>query len=745
MEVKEMKMDLAGRELRVTNHPLKSYADGFAMVSLGDTVIMANALIGKEQRDGMDFFPLTVSYEENMYAAGKIKGSRFIKREGRPSENATLISRMIDRPMRPLFPKGARNEVQLILSALSVDLEVEPDVTAMNAASVALLISGAPFEGPVGAVRIGYHDKKLVVNPTYTQVEEGKLNLVVAGTLDAITMVEAGANEVSEELMLDALDLAHKHIKELCRLQLDFAAQFKVEPIEFFISELNPEAISDVESVVTKEMLDAVKGTTKKEVKKRIQEIEEQLFEKFADKLEEEVYTERDLAEALNKMLEKNMRQNILEKEERIDGRKIDEVRPISVVPDVLPRTHGSAIFQRGETMALTITTLGGPGDAQLVDTMEADKTKRYFHHYHFPPYATGDIKPLRGPNRREIGHGYLAERSLVPVLPEKDEFPYTIWAVSEITSCNGSSSMASVCGSTLSLMSAGVPIARPVSGIAMGLVMNKESGDYKILKDIQGLEDFAGDMDFKVAGTDEGITALQMDIKIKGLSLELMKEALMRAKEGRKFILDKMLEVVPEVRPELSKYAPLIMKIRINPDLIKVVIGKGGETINKMIDEFGVEINIDDDGLVTVTAPEQEAGQKAIDRIKELTYEPKVGDVFDGTVVRIMDFGAFVEIVPGKDGLVHISKLAKQRVNKVEDVVNVGDKLKVKLVEIDDQGRYNLSHVAVLNDKGNKNIPKSEATISPDEMNGKKKEDAKSERVEGTAAVRRIKRNNEK
>lgn len=729
MEPKIAKMDLAGREFKISNSPISTYASGYSVVSLGDTVIMANATVSEEGKEGADWFPMVVDYEENMYAAGKIKGSRFIKREGRPSENAILISRLIDRPLRPLFPKGMTNEVQIICTALSADLEVDPATTAMNAASVALLLSGAPFEGPIGAVRIGYVNDEIVVNPTYEQCEEGKLNLVVAGTLDAITMVEAAAKEVSEEIILQALDTAHKHIKEICQFQLDYAKNFESKKIEPEVVKPAEELVEKVKGIVTDDMLDNVKGPNKKEVKERIHEIEEKLFESFKEQIEAEEVSKGELSEILMDLFEKRMRKNILEKDFRIDGRKLADVRPISVIPDVLPRTHGSAIFQRGETTALTITTLGAPGDSQIIDTMDKDKEKRYMHHYHFPPFATGDIKPLRGPNRREIGHGDLAERALRPVIPAKEEFAYTMWLVSEIIKCNGSSSMASVCGSTLSLMCAGVPIKSPVAGIAMGLVTDPEGKNYKILSDIQGMEDFAGDMDFKVTGTKDGITALQMDIKVKGLSLELLREALAQAKEGRDFIMAEMLKVVPEPRKEMSKFAPMILTLKIDPEMIRYVIGKGGETIQEITAECDVEIDIGDEGDVAVTAPDQEKGNKAVEWIKKLTYVPKIGDTFDGKVVKLMDFGAFVEFLPGKDGLVHISKLANERVNKVEDVVKEGDELKVKLMDIDDQGRYNLSHKATLGSGG-----------SPQKSNPSTREDKpKGKPVEGTSSVRKI------
>lgn len=717
MKSKDFSMDLAGREFSLKVSPLHTLATGYVIASLGDTVLIANALVAPEGKEGTDFFPMTVDFEENMYAAGKIKGSRFIKRDGRPSENAILTSRLIDRPIRPLFPKGTTNEVALTCTALSVDMEVDPGTTALNAASAALLITGAPFEGPVGAVRIGYvqdeADKskyKLILNPTYKQCAEGKLNLVVAGTIDAITMVEAAVSEVSEEVILEALEMAHKEIKALCKLQLEFAEWFKkenaVEPITLTLRTPSPKAVAAVEAIITDKMIDGISGILKKEVKVKIHEVEDLIFEKLKDQIlatgefNKEKFSESELKEIINSKLEKRMRYNVLEKGIRLDGRKEDEIRPLSSAVGVLPRTHGTGLFNRGETQVLTITTLGGPQDAQLLDTMDEDREKHYMHHYHFPSYATGEIKPQRGPSRREIGHGDLAERALIPVLPPKEEFPYTMWLVSETMACNGSSSMASVCGSTLSLMDAGVPIKRPVSAVAMGLVVDKEKfkggekedGSYKILTDIQGMEDFAGDMDFKVAGTTEGITALQMDIKVKGISIELMKRALARAKQARLTILESMLKTLAKPRKTLSPYAPLIMTLKVHPDLIRVVIGKGGETIQGISKECNVEITIDDDGVVTITAPDQEKGKKAVDWINKITYQPKVGDVFEGKVVKIMEFGAFVEIAPGKDGLVHISKLAKERVNKVEDVVHMGDVVKVKLMEIDDMGRYNLS-----------------------------------------------------
>lgn len=703
MEPKQVSLDLAGREFSLKTGELAQQAHGAVVASLGDTVVLATTTMGGV-REGTDFFPLMCDYEEKFYAAGKISGSRFIKREGRPSDKAILTSRLIDRPLRPLFPKMMRNDVQVICSVLSADMEIDPGTTAITAASAALMLSGMPFQGPIAAVRIGMADGQLIVNPTYEQEVEGDLNLVVAGTEDAITMVEAGANEISEDKMLEALDLAHKNIKQLCQLQKDLAAQVEIDVKDHTEKPANEEVEKAIAEFVKDSDLDAIQGW-KTEVKKQMHDLEDKVLENFASQIEEEVFTERELKDALDDALKKRMRANILEKEVRLDGRKPDEIRPISCKVGVLPRTHGSALFQRGETQALTTTTLAGPGAAQLVDTMDQDTTRRYMHHYNFPPYSVGEARPLRGTSRREIGHGYLAERALERMIPDTEKFAYTMRLVSEILTCNGSSSMASVCGSTLSLMDAGVPIKEPVSGIAMGLVTEhdegklREGGKYVILSDIQGAEDFAGDMDFKVTGTKNGITALQMDIKVKGLTVEIMKEALTKALAGRQHIMEKMLEVMPQARAELSKYAPLITNIQIHPDKIKVVIGKGGETIQKITAECDVEIDIEDDGLVVVTAPDQEKGDKAVKWIRDLTADPVVGNVYEGKVVRLMDFGAFVEFMPGKDGLVHISQMADKRVEKVEDVVKLGDAVTVKLIEIDDQGRNNLSMKAVKKD----------------------------------------------
>lgn len=706
LKAKNVELNIAGRVLTISTGVFANQAQGAVVASLGDTQILATAIMSKDPRNGVDFFPLMVDYEERFYAAGKIKGSRFIKREGRPSDNAVLTARLIDRPIRPLFPHGTANDVQIIATVLSADMEVDPGTTGIIAASAALMISGMPFQGPVGAVRIGYitdseGKEQFVVNPTYEQVEKGRLDLVVSGTLDAITMVEAAAKEVPEEILLQALEMAHRHIKKICQLQLEFCGLLKTQPLEPAIMGENEAAAKAVAETITEELLETVKGKTKGETYENIHALEEKLFEKYAESLEAAVFTKGDLQNVLNTVLEKHMRQNILLHEKRMDGRNLDEIRPIQCEVGIIPRTHGSGFFQRGETQALSLTTLGSPGSAQIIDTMDIDAIKRYMHHYNFPPFSVGEVRPLRGVSRREIGHGDLAERALLPVLPSKEEFPYTMRVVSEILSCNGSSSMASVCGSTLSLMDAGVPIKRPVAGIAMGLITSEDfdgkKGMYKILTDIQGMEDFAGDMDFKVAGTSQGVTALQMDIKVNGISIEIMREALERAKKARNSILEIMLKTISEPRKQLSPYAPLITSLRIKPEQIREVIGKGGETIQKITLETSCEIDIEDDGLVMITAPNQEKGRLAREWIERITFLPKVGDVFEGKVTRLMEFGAFVEFAPGKEGLCHISQLDHRRVNRVEDVVKIGDTLKIKLVEIDDQGRYNLSRKSCL------------------------------------------------
>ncbi|MCF7836200.1 polyribonucleotide nucleotidyltransferase [Candidatus Gracilibacteria bacterium] len=697
MEPQKVSGTIASRPFVIETGKLANQATGSAVVSLGETVVLATAVISTP-RPGCDFFPLSCDYEEKYYATGKIKGSRFIKREGRPSDAAVLRSRMIDRPIRPLFPKGTTNDIQIIVTVLSADLEVDPATTAINAASAALMVSGAPFAGPIGAVRVGLVEDRLIINPTYVEEEKGDLVLTVAGTLDAITMVEAGSNEISDEKMLEALELAHSEIKKICELQVQLKDKVKPEAVGVLVAEKNAEAIAAVEEVITKADLDTVSGKLKKEIKNAIHALEEKLITAKKAEIEAEKFSEGDLKSLLNDKFEKNLRANVLEKDLRIDGRKLNEVRALSSEVGVLPRTHGSGLFNRGETQILTIATLGGPGKAMIVDTMDKDYERFYMHEYNFPPFSVGESGRRFGPGRREVGHGDLAERALIPVLPSREEFPYTIRVVSETLSCNGSSSMGSVCGSTLALMDAGVPIKNPVSAIAMGMVTDKDAEgkfkNYKILSDIQGFEDFAGDMDFKVARTEKGITALQMDIKVKGVSTDILKEALTQAKVGCDEIRAAILAAIPEARKELNKYAPLIESVKIDPAKIREIIGKGGEMIQKITKECGVEIDVDDDGIVTITAPDQAGGEKAKKWIEQIVYIPKEGDEFDGKVVRIMDFGAFVEISPGKDGMVHISALAPNRIEKVEDAVKIGDIIQVKVVEVDAMGRINLTRV---------------------------------------------------
>lgn len=710
---------IAGQEIALETGRLAHQANGAVTIHHGETVVLATVVMSEKGDPKADFFRLTMEYQERFYASGKIKGSRFIKRDGRSSEMGILKARLMDRPVRPLFPKNITNEVQGIATVLSADLVNEPGILALNSISAAMMIAGLPFDGPLGAVRIGLVEGELIAFPTVEQTTEGDLDLIVAGTADAITMVEAGSNIVDEETYLKALQMAHDIIKELCALQMELVAKINPEAREFDLRVVDDTAYEAVKAFLTKEDLDTLVGVTKKDVKKKYNVIEDKLRAHFASQIEEESLKEGEIMNALHKLFEKNMRQNVLEKDERLDGRKLDEVRPVDCEVGLLPRTHGSALFQRGETQALTLATLGGPGDAQMIDTMDENTEKKYIHYYNFPPYSVGEARFLRGASRREIGHGALAERALIPVLPDPKEFAYTMLLVSEIVTCNGSSSMASVCGSSLSLMDAGVPIKKPVAGIAMGMVCTDEfketgKGGYKILTDIQGQEDFAGDMDFKVTGTDDGITALQMDIKVKGITMDILKEALEKAKVGRAYIMERMLLALPAPRAELNQHAPMIMNIVIHPDQIRSVIGKGGETIQKITAECGVQIDIDQDGIVIITAPDQESGNKAKEWVEQITYVPSAGDVFEGTVKTIMDFGAFVEFVPGKDGLVHISELRPFRVNNVTDVVKEGDKVKVRLMEVDGKGRYNLTMKEFYDGAMPGAAPKKEAAPAP-------------------------------
>jgi len=675
---------------------LAQLANGSVTLRLGDTVVLATAVVAPTPREGIDFFPLLIDFEERFYAAGKISGSRFIKREGRPSEDAVLSARLIDRPLRPLFPKGFYNDVQVVLTVLSVDLVNDPDILGITAASAAIMQTGVPFKGPVAGVRVGRVNDQFVINPTYEQREASDLDLVVAGTGDAIMMVEAGANEVSEEVVLQAIEFAHQAIQPAIKLQQDMVSALQVQALEFAAPEVPTTLKAEILSRVQPRLQEVIYHPEKTVRNTNLEKLRHEIWEQFVS----EENPENVVSDIFNKAINEEVRRNILDRDQRPDGRRLDEIRPLSIEVGVLPRPHGSALFTRGETQALSTTTLGSLDDEQMLDTMEFETTKRYMHHYNFPPFATGEVKPLRTAGRREIGHGALAERALLPLIPGREDFPYTIRVVSEILSSNGSSSMASVCGSTLSLMDAGVPLKRPVAGVAMGLVT--DGAKYKVLTDIAGIEDFNGDMDFKVAGSSAGITALQMDIKVAGITLAIMKDALAHAKVGRMFLLDKMAAVIAEPRAELSPFAPRVLVVKIPQDRIGEVIGPGGRVINDIIDKAGgkqvTNINIEEDGTVFVTSTDATLGQQAADTVRNLVREIEAGERFTGRVTRIMDFGAFVEILPGKEGLVHISELANSRVEKVEDVVKVGDPLEVIVTEIDNLNRINLSHKAVLN-----------------------------------------------
>lgn len=685
---KRFETEFCGRPLIIETGKMAFLADGAVTVQYGDTMVLGTAVMANQPRPGIDFFPLLIDYEERMYASGKISGSRFIKREGRASEAGTLTARLIDRPIRPLFPKGFRNDVQGVATVLSADLVHSPDLIGMIAISAALTISGAPFEGPIAGVRVARINGELITYPTRDQLEESDLDLVVAGTKDAIMMVEAGAEEVDEATMVEAIELAHRAMQPVIELQEQIKRELAPEAKPFELHLHNHEAEVVMADYLQDRLGEAVRHENQYLRHDAIKNLRHEVVSRFGG--DDGQFSSDDLETAFGKVIDKEIRRAILEEKARPDGRNPEEIRPISSQVGLIPRTHGSALFTRGTTQVLNLTTLASTSYAQLIDTMEQDTQKRYMHHYNFPGYSTGEVRPMRTPGRREIGHGALAERALLPVIPSVEDFPYTIRTVSEAIASNGSTSMASVCGSTLSLMDAGVPISKPVSGIAMGLVMGES--DYVILSDIQGAEDFAGDMDFKVAGTRDGITALQMDIKVKGITPEIMKKALAQAHGGREFILNKMLETLSAPRPELAPHAPRIHKMIINTDDIKLVIGKGGEMINRIIDETGVEIDIEDNGLVMIASADGEAAKKAIEWIERLTVRPEIGKVYTGKVVKVMDFGAFVEFMPGKDGLVHISQMADHRVDKVTDIVKEGDTVKVKLLEIDDKGRLNLS-----------------------------------------------------
>lgn len=683
MERKIFKTEIGGREVSVEIGAYCGQANGSCLIRCGETVVLTNATMAKTPRDGIDFFPLGVDFEEKMFAVGKIPGG-FKKREGRPSDKAILTSRLIDRPIRPLFPKGCLNDVAVVATALSVDKEIPPEVFGMLGSSIALSISDIPFAGPTASVVVGYVDGKYIINPTPAEREKSKLHLSLAGTKDAIMMVEAGANIISEKEMLDAILFGHEEIKKIITwiegIQ-EACGKAKQEVHLYLPSDEVKAAVFEWADKKMDYVLDTFDRT---EREARDDALNKEAIEHFADIFPDDLSSVGDALYALKKV---KVRAKILDKGIRPDGRSLTEIRPIWCEHGILPRVHGSAVFTRGQTQALTTCTLGTISEVQKLEGLDDDNYKRYMHHYNMPPYSTGEAKPAKSPGRREIGHGALAERALEPVLPDELEFPYAIRTVSDILSSNGSTSMASVCGSTMALEDAGVPIKAPVAGIAMGLIKDDETGRVAIMSDIQGLEDFLGDMDFKVAGTKDGITAIQMDIKIKGINEEILRTALEQARQGRLFILNKMAGCIAEPRKELSKYAPKIIRFNIDPDKIKDVIGSGGKVINKIIDETGVKIDISDDGMVFIACEDIDRAERAKAIVLAIAKDPEVGDVFEGPVVRILQFGAFVNIAPGKDGMIHISKLSDKRVEKVEDVVNIGDRVKAEVIKVMKEG----------------------------------------------------------
>ncbi len=715
---KTVAVEIAGRTLSLETGLLAEQAHGAVVVRYGDTVVLSTVVGEKEPNLSVDFFPLTVDYEEKMYAAGKIPGG-FIKREGRPTEAAILAARLTDRPIRPLFPKGYRSEVQVISTVLSADQENDPDLLSIIGASAALTLSPIPWEGPVGAVRVGYIDGEIVINPTISALADSAMDVVVAGTDDAIMMVEGQADQVSEATLLDAIVAAHEAIKGITALQRELRAEAGKEKWEFVPPQKNTELIEKVRAFLGDRLDEAVNNPHKVMRMEGTNELKQEVLAHFAESHDgqEEPYAPKDVGDAFEGLLKAAVRGGILNNGTRPDGRRPDEIRPIWSEVGYLPRTHGSAIFTRGQTQVVTTVTLGSTAEEQRLDSISPEETKRYIHHYNFPPFSVGEVRRLRGPSRRDIGHGALAERALLAVIPDEDVFPYTMRLVSEVVSSNGSTSMASVCGSTLALMDAGVPISAPVAGVAMGLVTDTETGKFTVLTDIQGIEDALGDMDFKVAGTAEGVTAIQMDIKVKGITPEIMRQALEQAHAGRQFILGKMLETIPHPRAALSQFAPRVMRIKINPEKIGAVIGPGGKMIRAIQDETGTKIDIEDDGSVSIASSDPAGAERAIEKILGLTQEVRIerGDIYTGKVVSVMPYGAFVELVPGKDGLVHISELSEDpaiRVNRVEDIVNVGDEITVMVTDVAPNGKVSLSRRAALT--GELPEPKAERERGP-------------------------------
>jgi polyribonucleotide nucleotidyltransferase len=692
---KSYETELAGRKLVIETGKLAGLANGNVVVKYGDTVVMVNVTASKEPKEGIDFFPLSVDFEEKMYSVGKIPGS-YTKREGKPSDKAILVSRAIDRPLRPLFPKDFRNDVVVVATVLCVEQDNSPEVAAMIGASAALSISDIPFGGPTAAVNVGLVNGEIVINPTEAQRKVSDLNLTVAGTAEKVAMIEAGANEVPDDVMLEAIKKGHEEIKKVCQFIQKMKDEIGKPKFAYKSFAVDHDLYEELEKDYTEKMKTAVQEIDKDTRDNNVAVLTEEIENALAEKLGQEEFEKRkqEIGEAVYKLEKKCVRDMIFYEHKRVDGRAIDEIRPLSCEVGLLPRTHGSALFTRGQTQVMSIVTLGMKSEEQELDGIDTETAKRYMHQYNFPGYSVGEAKTSRGPGRREIGHGALAEKALVPVLPPVEEFPYAIRVVSEVLSSNGSTSQASICGSTLALMDAGVPIKRPVAGISTGLVTNPENpDDYVMLTDIQGLEDFFGDMDFKVGGTEKGITAIQVDIKVDGLSYKIIEEAFARTRKARQYILDDIMKpVISEPREEISKYAPHIITTQIKVEKIKDVIGKGGETINKIIDETGVKIDIEEDGQVFIYSTDAEMGEKALDIIENIARVVEVGQIYYGTVTRTTSFGAFVDIGGGKEGLVHISKIAKEHIKNVADYVNVGDKVPVKVIEIDDQGRINLT-----------------------------------------------------
>lgn len=698
---KTYETELAGRKLVFETGKMAGLANGSVLVRYGDTVVIVNVTASKEPRDGIDFFPLSVDYEEKLYSVGKIPGS-FQKREGKPSDKAILTSRAIDRPLRPLFPKDFRNDVVVVATVLSVEQDNSPEIAAMIGASVALSISDIPFGGPTAAVNVGLVDGKIVINPTEAQRALSDLTLTVAGTEEKIAMIEAGANEVPDDIMLEAIKQGHTEIKKICKFIEKMKKEIGKPKFEYKSFEVDQEVYKYIEENFEEDVKQALQEADKETRDNNVTAVSEKIANAYTEKFGEELAEQHksDIGEAIYKLEKKCVRNMIFVEHKRVDGRKLDEIRPLSCEIDLLPRVHGSALFTRGQTQVLSVTTLGMISEEQELDGLDTETSKRYMHQYNFPSYSVGEARPSRGPGRREVGHGALAEKALVPVLPSEEEFPYAIRVVSEVLSSNGSTSQASICGSTLSLMAAGVPIRRPVAGISTGLVTNpNDENDYVMLTDIQGIEDFFGDMDFKVGGTEKGITAIQVDIKVDGLSYEIIKEAFEKTKIARKHILDDiMMPVISKPRTEISKYAPRIVNTKIKVEKIKDVIGKGGETINKIIDATGVKIDIKEDGQVFIYSADSEKANQALEMIEDIVKEVEVGGIYYGEVTRITNFGAFVDLgINGKEGLLHISKISKERIKKVEDVLKVGDKITVKVLDIDEQGRVNLT--AILGD----------------------------------------------